>query len=303
MAPRAPKKVKQPKKKRHTAVRRRAEAAMPLDAAAFRYAQLLSDPCNAALVPSTYPGFSGIVQRFTSYVNIGTTGGATAGIFYYNPNSGAYGINDVANGGVSTTISYVWGAGSPGYSFLTANAKDCRTLSACVQIMPLASELNRSGYIAYGTMDGFALPVGGVISPSQLAANLTNVRRVPDDMIEVKYVPGSGDEIYAPVTSVSPSENTSNLVVAFVGAPISVGFVAKITAVVEWTPQALDGTLSMAHIGTPSNNTTNQVKKYLYDIDPHWWTSAAKVVGRGARVLAESSLAYLSRRESPRLTY
>jgi len=301
MAPKTPKKVRQSKKKKSMVAKRRVERGVPLDAAGFRYAQLLSDPCNAALVPSTFPGYSGIVQRFTTYYTVGVTAGCTAGILIYNPNSGSISSTDVATGATSATLSYSWNPLCPGYGFLNSNAKDCRALSACMQVMPLASELNRSGYISYGTMDGFALPTGGVITPSQLATNLTNVDRMPDDMIEVKYVPGSGDEFYTPVTSTSPSENTSCLCASWIGIPAASGLVAKLTVVVEWMPQALDGTLSTAHISSGSSNTTNQVKKYLYDVDPHWWVSASKIVGRGARVLADTSLQFLSRRESPRL--
>jgi hypothetical protein len=289
------------KKQKKSVVVRRTRAPMPLDAAAYRYAQLLTDPCNSALVPSTFPGFSGIVQRFTSYVNVGTTAATTAGVFVFNPNTGTIATFDGASGATPGTIGYTWSTNSPGYSFLGSNGKDARCLAACIQVLPLASELNRSGYISVGLIDSNVLPNTGTISASQLCQNLAHTQRVPDDMVEFKYIPGLGDELFAPVTSTSPSQNTIDMAFAWVGQPAAAGFLAKVTYVVEWTPQALDATLSMAHVSCPSSNTTNQVKKYLQDVDPEWWVSASKMAGKAARVLADTSLAFLSRRDGPRL--
>jgi hypothetical protein len=291
------------KKQKKKGVTKRTRATIPLDAHAYRYAQLLSDPCNSSLVPSTYAGSSGIIQRFTSYFNVGTTASTTAGVFIFNPNSGVLANFDAATGGTAGTVNYTWSTSSPGYTFLNANAKDCRALAACLQVIPLASELNRSGYISVGLVDAVAVPQGGTITASQLAQNLVHTQRVPDDMVELKYIPGLGDELYTPVTSTSPSENTIDMCVSFVGQPAAAGFLIKITTVYEWVPQALDGVLSMSHISVPTTNTTNQVKKYLQDIDPDWWVSASKMAGRAARVLADTSLAFLSRRETPRLSY
>jgi hypothetical protein len=291
------------KKQKKSVVVRRTRGPLPIDAHAYRYAQLLADPCNSSLVPGTYSGFSGIIQRFTSYVNVGTTAATTAGIFIYNPNSGTIATFDGATGLTPGTITYSWGGSSPGYSFLGTNAKDCRALASCIQVLPLASELNRSGYVSVGLVDALALPPAGTIAASQLAQNLVHTQRVPDDMVELKYIPGLGDELYTPVTSTSPSENTINMAVAWVGQPAAAGFLIKVTTVIEWVPQALDGTLSMAHVAAPTTNTTNQVKKYLQDVDPEWWFTASKMAGRAARVLADTSLAFLSRRQTPRLAY
>lgn len=248
-----------------------------LDTPAQKAAEMLLDPCNAELSPSAYRGDQGYKTRFVANGGIGSTAGATATAIIFTPGLGRIYSADGANS--QSTISFVAGTfPNPGQSFLAANADSVRSLGACLSAYPNSSVMNTSGFVYTGIIpESSALSATSVDALSQLCNKSARIQ-VAEPM-EIKFIPGTVDEQYAPLGgSIQVDNDNMCIVMCFSGFSAASGLRIRATNIVEWKPEPSLGIATTSQLSNPSSNTIEHVKQCLFEQDPHWYTSVGNVV-------------------------
>lgn len=245
-----------------------------LDAAAAAYARLLADPCGAKMVSPVYSGGTGgylLRVETDQIVNNGATDVGSMG--YFCPGN----ISSSTQGAVGLSATFVTSdtaaqsinlnsALQPGLTFLAANAKSVRCVSACVQVSYPGTELNRSGVIAMGqgTYDSIAATPK---SPSQLRTLAERVRRMPDGMVEMRLVPNISSQEYIDPSSTNVGQINPDMPLIFwsaFGIPVNTGIRVRLVAVYEWIPNAGVGLTNPSALETTNSaNTLNHVLSTL----------------------------------------
>lgn len=248
-----------------------------LDEHAQKAALMLLDPCNAELAPAVYRGDQGYKTRFVSNGSIGTAPSSTACAIVFTPSLGRIYAVDAANS--QSTIT--WTAGSfpnPGQAFLAANADGMRSLGACISAFPSSSTMNTSGFVYCGLVtESAALSATTIDALTQLCNRSARVQIA--EPMETKFVPGAADEEYQYIGgSVQVDNDNTSIVMAFTGYPAASGFRIRVTNVVEWKPEPSIGIATQSHLGNPSINTIEHVKKCLREADPHWFSNVGNIV-------------------------
>lgn len=267
---------------------------------ASEYAQMLCDPCNATLKAPLYPGTTGAnVMRYRAESVIGDAT-TTACVIAYHPVLGTW-ARAVAGGSTSAPLQY-YGDGWPGDGFLNVNTSITafRGVAGCVQATYPGTELNRSGYVAMGVINGKEIwnniptTQGGAgfgYNPTSYIELLTHTQRMPVDEVECAWVPSFGDQEFntqttfstAPDSAMKENFEKANFVVLVVqGATASSAGVVRFTtttiAEVNWAGGR--GLVSnAAHVQTNPTTFTSVIAA-LQRKDPHWYINAAKKVAR-----------------------
>lgn len=269
-----------PKSKKMTLVAKKQKQrgpVMALTANERAYAALLADPCNAPYgMGSIFPGSKGIVQRFDAQYTIATTAAATSGYFMFIPSCGSIATADLATGSTASTIAY--GAPFvPGYNYLNTNAGNVRGISACIEVMTLATQANVVGVISSGSVPVQAITQGSSVTVDGLAQIAQMTSRVPADKLSVRWVPAAGDQWYSLQGVTTDAAACNACFVAFTGVTPTTGLRIKVTWVVEWTPKV---NLGLTHDPTtvaPNNvGSLDRVLGALKNHDSNWWYSAGQ---------------------------
>jgi len=241
-----------------------------LDAAAYDYAKLLSDPCNAKVVPPIYPGSdAGFLFRADSFGSVGTGASQTAGYIHWTPGYPNATNTDFLLGGAADSATAVAAAAfaqGPGKPFINANSRAVRCIAACMRISFPGAESARSGRIHYGLTPGGLLDVSNSVTPDAVAQALSNYTRTPADMIELVWKPSIADTDFCDPTeaaSASIRDRKQGLTVAFAGLPATVGLTYHLTAVYEWQPAAGLGVAQNPNGKANSRNTLDDVVDFL----------------------------------------
>lgn len=241
-------KVVRPKASRKRAPRQRMLA---LDAQAAAYARLLADPCNAPIVHPIYPGGdAGYLFRAESFGTFGQGAGITSGVVHWTP--GYVNASDTqlltmaaATSGTGVTLAVAApNTLTPGKAFLTANARGCRCVAACLKVTYSGAESNRSGRVHYGLTTAGLADLGQGVTADEVAQTLQHFTRTPAESFEIIWKPSVGDtEFNDPSEAASAviRDRKSAITVAFAGLPANVGLTFHFTAVYEWTPAAGQG--------------------------------------------------------------
>lgn len=287
-----------------------------LDTAAARYAKLIADPCNAPLTTTIWPGSTGsFVGRFEQDFITGAGLNSIGGCVVYCP-----GVNQVwiegatvtadTNGFVLAPQAIV--AYSPGGAFLIPpNVGSFRPVAACMQVMFVGTELNRSGVVSCGVIRSETIlnnistgGGGGNVNTTlaQLRTLSQHTERTPQEMCEITWRPGPGDmESYSTVvSSLVAVDGRSSLLATFSGLPITTGVRVRIVTVFEWTPAANSGMVST--VETPkSTNTLNDVLMALDKAGgSNWFINAYKKAAPYARAVG-SGIMYGAKMLGPAL--
>lgn len=241
------------------------------------YAALLPDPCNAPYgMGSIFPGSKGIVQRFDAQYTIATAAAATSGYFMFIPSCGSIATADLAAGNTASTVNY----GSPtvpGFNYLNTNAGNVRGISACIEVMTLATQANVVGVISSGNVPVQAITQGSSVTVDGLAQIAQMTSRVPADKLSVRWVPAAGDQWYSLLGTTTDAAACNACFVAFTGLTPTTGLRIKVTWVVEWTPKV---NLGLTHDPTtvaPNNvGSLDKVLGALKNHDNNWWYSAGQ---------------------------
>lgn len=225
-----------------------------LDAMAQNYARLLLDPCNAPLAYPVWGSQGSYLQKFESFITI-DAGAAqnAAGFVWWSPGSisSTAKSNLVSAGALNATSTITWasttdlGGLSPGYSFMNGTnrvAGSYRCVAACMEVVPLTTELNRQGFVAAAPVQNSTI-YGLDSSPNQLFTALSAGSRTPDGKVEVIWRPGHDDAMFqdgSDSIAAQQVDRRSGLLFAYSGQYAGVvnapQFQIKMTAVYEWTP-------------------------------------------------------------------
>lgn len=241
-----------------------------LDAAAYAYARLLMDPCNAGVVQPIYPGSeSGFLFRAENFFPVGETAAATGGVFHWTPgyintsNTECLFMNSVS-GSASLALNPVGVA--PGKLFLANNARGVRCVAACVRLTFPGAESARAGRVHYGHTSAGILHNGDTVSVDQIAQTLQHYSRTPAETIELVWKPHLADGEFCDPTELPSSavrDRKSALTVAFTGLPVATGLTFHLTAVYEWTPAPNQGVAHNALGKAVSRNTLDDVLDFI----------------------------------------
>lgn len=241
-----------------------------LDTAAHDYARLLSDPCNAKLVPPVYPGAdAGFLFRADSFGSVGTGAGQTSGTIHWTPgypNSSNTEFLLIGTAGGSTAGTAVAFPQTPGKIFIDGNSRAVRCIAACLRISFPGAESARSGRVHYGQTPAGLIDVGNSTTPDEVAQALTNYSRTPADMIELIWKPTIADTDFCDPTeapNAAVRDRHAALTVAFVGLPSTVGITYHMTTVYEWQPKVGLGVSMNPNGKATTRNTLDDVVDYL----------------------------------------
>lgn len=224
-----------------------------LDAAGLAHARMLADPCNALMSPPCYSGMgTGDYRRFRRILNVPL---AVEGTYSFVPGANAFfvGTHISANAGTPYTMN--------GYQLfeteLLAIGVESRCIAACVKVRYTGTESERKGVVGLRTNPFNSVTNAQVTSNDSQLTACPLLNRVGEVQHEVKFVPGTADELF-----------TGNW-----GAPISVlntmgsfGFTfsdvptltmqIEVTAIIELEPRE---NMVINSVAPTSRNTTNNV--------------------------------------------
>ncbi len=181
------------------------------------FARMVSDPCNAMLVPGIYGSNEGILGRFKlSYTlpsiatdtagwvlwvptstNAGVDGGTSGGfgnVFVFRANSGGTnpsnttGVNGAFGAGLTTSVTSASSINDPCYAFLSgAVAQDARMLSSCIRVNYLGKLSDITGQLAYVENLPVDDLIGKLPSPNMLFDYSTKTQRLSLDTMDLSY--------------------------------------------------------------------------------------------------------------------
>lgn len=272
-----------------------------LDPHARAYMQLLRDPCGAPLCHPVYSGSDGgILSRYeTDFIALnGAT--TTSGCIFWTP--GAFGANAanashflVAGSPLSSsggTVGAYTLLQTPGGSQLPVVASVVRCVAACLQVYWPGTESNRQGYIMYGNVPGRATFIGDTLSADSFGTLLQNSGRIPAGMIEIKWRPSEGDQLFIDSASDTPAAEFArrgSIGVCVKGIPVSTGVRVRAVAVYEYQPRIGQGLVQPSQSRNLSNftfdnvmNKLDSVGNWMASYDGQRLTSAAVQMATGA---------------------
>jgi hypothetical protein len=184
--------TKSASKKKQALVARVPKSIVRLDEAALKWRKLLEDPCGADLAPPCYAGTgTGYLVRYRTLVNLPPT--AVDFLWEFVPSEGP-----------STCLHNTWSA-TAGGSLGTAGTSSiggildnrlivgrARCVAACVKVVYLGTELNRSGTVGF-TCDSGASLLGGeavIGNATEWMAGMPHTERIGSREAEYRWVPG-----------------------------------------------------------------------------------------------------------------
>lgn len=264
-----------------------------LDAQASNHMKQLSDPCNGPLTHPVYDGYTrGNLVRLRGSFTVGAGAAETCGFFFWNP-QGNFVYN---NGSVNTTTTYsATAVRGPHDTYIANNFDTYRVVSACITVIPNASEYNRQGLVYAGTVNGGLVNEGATVSIGSFTSLMPTVERAPNSGVEVVWLPSFGDANFVPRSATAAPisgtgtgstyvDGASALAFGFTGAVAASGYTVICTATYEFLQPSGSGVIQQPSV--PSKNTINDVLR-------EFWRrhgSTVKKVGVEALSLAVSAL-------------
>jgi hypothetical protein len=252
--------------------------------AAKAYRALLVDPCNAPLTTPVWGSDGSYLQKFETFLTVGTGASQTAGYIWWSPGSISATAKTALVTGVSAdaSTSITWastsdkGGDSPGYTFLnnaTARlAGDYRCVAACAQVVTLVTEYNRQGYLSVGSVANSAV-YGQDVSVGGLQSLLPGGGRMPSGQVEAIWVPSNVDEIWQDANDAIGAQQVDRrkgIVIAYTGVPASTASLLqiKLTMIAQWRPRANLGISQPPPAPRASGNSLSDV---VSSVPPDQW--------------------------------
>jgi hypothetical protein len=234
-----------------------------LDAAARDYAELLKDPCNGRLVPPVYNGMgTGEYRRYRRILYIPAT--AVEGTYVFCPG------RDLMNSATHIAAN----AGTP-YQFVNqadlfglkpasfGDNAELRCLAACVKIRYTGPESERGGVVGLRTLPFNYVRYGDDSDNATQLSMSPSIHRTGEVDHEVKFVPGSADQVFSIAGSTPSVEDTTRGMFGFtfsLPASQAGALQVEVTAVLE--VEAPKGVVPTA-MPASSGSTLNQVLSAL----------------------------------------
>jgi hypothetical protein len=285
------------------------------------YARMLSDPCNAELVPGFYGAQEGILSRYktTSFPSEATAHGYIAWFPSYTGATGGYGTNwnalyftgaNFTDAPTNTTL-FPLGSGVAGCGvciqvgaapFIATNVvQDFRTVSACMRAVYTGSVSSCAGRIAI--LDNVpAKLLLSCPSTAQMFNLSADSNRVSLDATEVAYRPSPetmefrdksaqlytvGDHTTTPTYYSATATNIqpTGFVIAWTGIP-SNQLIFDFIQNIEWRPASGSGYIEVPPKQLATSSYLDSTLKMLDDVAPGWTKMAKHVAGTGVSMLA-----------------
>nr|WRQ65440.1 hypothetical protein [Tolivirales sp.] len=247
------------------------------DARVASHVRMLLDPCEAPLGLTAYRGADGIVTRFRNQISVNVPG-SSAHVYVYYPAYNGIWSQSIADYNAALVPSYT--TAGPGQAFMLATAESQRVVSACSRISYTGSELDRQGMVYRGLLPEAAL---SGCSVNTLIPLLQCADRVPDHVLETKFVPNASEEEYWKTGSVAPEANGDRnaIVMVVIGNPAALTpFAITTVLVAEWRPKFGVG------MQVPSPNTADspagleRVRTALSRAG-QWWLEGSRTLSAG----------------------
>lgn len=238
---------------------------------------MLLDPCEAPLGLTAYRGSDGIVTRFRSQLSVNVAGSSAYVHAYYPAYNGVW-SQSVADLNAALTPSYA--TPGPGQAFLLSTAESQRVVAACSRLAYTGTELNRQGMVYRGLLPEAALTGASI---NTLIPLLQSADRMPDRVLETKFVPNASEEEYWKTGVAAPeAAGDRNAIVTIVlGDPAALTPLAITSVLVaEWRPKFGVG------MQVPSPNTADspagleRVRTALSRAG-NWWLEGSRTVAAG----------------------
>lgn len=255
-----------------------------LDAAALAHARMLADPCNASMGPPCYSGMgTGEYRRFRRILNIPA---AVEGTYSFIPGANVFiaGTHTINNSGQPYTYQ--------AFNLFPTDqlsAVESRCIAACVKVRYTGTESERKGVIGLRS-NPFVYAVDAQVSTA--AEDLTAcplLNRVGEVQHEVKFVPGTGDELFTGNwgASITPFSTLGACGFTFTDAQ-TLTLQVEITAIIELEPKT---SMVVSSVPTPSRNTLNNV---LSALGPPTRWAYGHVVAPTVRAMAGAAMQTIS---------
>lgn len=255
-----------------------------LDAAALAHARMLADPCNATMGPPCYSGMgTGEYRRFRRILNIPA---AVEGTYSFVPGANAFvaGTHTINNSGQPYTFESF-----PIFPTDQLVAVESRCIAACIKVRYTGTESERKGVVGMKS-NPFVSSLGGTVSTA--AEELTMcplINRVGEVQHEVKFVPGTGDELFTGNFGGAIASYNTLGSVGFTFADIpTLTLQVEITAIIELEPKTA---MVVNSVPTPSRNTLNNV---LAALGPPTRWAYGHVVAPTVRAMAGAAMQTIS---------
>lgn len=301
-----------------------------LNSSELAYARLLVDPCQAPLTHSLWPGSNGtMLQRFESDFLLTLPGGTAnatsssavyawvpgASVMYYlDTIAGNVAMTDATNGVLKLTT------GGPGENWFNNNGGAVRCLGACAQVFWAGSENARAGVVSFGVVPAPTLfravrdVNGGSASTDFVsAAGVRSVcpftMRMPQNKLEVKWFPGSGDAVafnhqqrVANAQTAAPDMfmgRNALVLVVNTGGSTSVDNISRVrirlVSAIEWSPHmGLQSGITVQAMPQPARGALDKVLSFLQGRDMQWYLRQAGEMALG--FLNSTAVTYSNRR-------
>lgn len=228
-----------------------------LDAAGLAHARMLADPCNALMAPPCYSGMgTGEYRRFRKIINVPL---AVEGSYSFVPGANFFLVATHIAGNAGSDYTF------NGYQLFPTDQLGSRTesrcIAACVKVRYTGTESERKGVIGLRTSP-FSYNY-----PSEVSNNDTQLtgcpllNRVGEVQHEVKFVPGTGDELFTGNWGgvVNPLNTHGSFGFTFSDVP-TLTMQIEVTAIIEL--EARDS-MVVNSVAPTSRNTVNNVLSAL----------------------------------------
>lgn len=254
------------------------------------YMKLLSDPCNAKLVPAVYAGMgSSLLVRTTDYYKFPSDGSGVAAnqnfIFEFTPWNYPTCVQAGTNGTNSVTISQQ----TPFLTnFVTASTvRAYRPIACCVKWIPTGPTSGRSGVIGMAYNPSRTQTAG----PVTVTATLPLCNKVDSNgstQHEILWLPSFGDERFGANGEVNITGAGSVLVVGedVDGYDGLANGLIECTVVWEWIPES--GRSISSSVAAPAATTLQQVLSAIKDVNS-FVTKGARAVTMGYNLISRYS--------------
>jgi len=238
-----------------------------------------------------------MVERFISE-NFMITPANTAGYFIFHPNTGWFQFSNMATS-AAPGASVFQTLGTPGTTFLAANAQKVRGLACCMQaVCSSLSITNITGEIAMGVCSADTLALNGTISVDQMFTVLQARSALTRDIKECKWFPATMDNRFSTYitgatfptwqTTGTDFSDTNVIAIAVRNVPAGTPINVRVTWVCEWTPKPLFGLVPNPNSSPGVNHLA--VVQAMQHHHPSWWTNLGNAASSAFSAFATQAM-------------
>jgi hypothetical protein len=201
----------------------------------------------------------------------------TAAFLIFHPNTGFFQGQGLTNSSTSITAALAAASpNTPGFTFLTANARKIRGVASGSKFgVPSLSLTTITGEVAVGVCSADMFAAGNLFTIDQLFTYSGARGPIKKTTMDVNWYPGTFDSKYSTFQSASLTgggtdlSDTNVMFFAIRGLPVSTVVSTKLDWVCEWVPTINTGLLPSF---TSSSGSDHQASvSFMHKTSPGWW--------------------------------